>query len=174
MRIEYATRSGSGSQGFHAQKLHKLQEALAHKREHSALQGNSFLHLWVKFDHLDPDQADQNQPHQGFILYLAGTLQLLLILLPQKLFAQRYDLAVVSHNLGEGFLFASKFTASRDPNTGFSTSGFFMNQYSMVAISNFYEIRGFIRRYIKVNQRCQRHRQLKKKNLETGEFLIFC
>ncbi len=59
--------------------------------------------------HLAPDPADQTQ-QPSFILYLAGTLELLLSLLPQKLFAQRYVLAVLSHSLGEGFLFASKFT----------------------------------------------------------------
>jgi len=61
--------------------------------------------------HLVPDLADQSQIQHWFILYLAGTLELLLILLSQKLFAQRNNLAVVSHSLGEGFLFASKLTA---------------------------------------------------------------
>jgi hypothetical protein len=95
-------------------EVQATEKPLALKREHSALQKNPLLHFFLfesYFDHLDPDPADQNQPQHWFNLYLAGTLELLLILLPQKLFAQRNNLAVLSHSLGEGFLFPSKFTA---------------------------------------------------------------
>ncbi len=105
-------------QGFHAQKLYKLQEALALKREHSALQNSSFLHfilflevIFFSLVWIQPTKINHKTGLFWFIIYLAGTLELLLILLPQKLFAQRYDLAFLSHSLGEGFLFASKFTA---------------------------------------------------------------
>jgi hypothetical protein len=64
--------------------------------------------LWVIFAHLYPDPADQSQPQHWFILYLAGTLELLFSLLPQKLFAQRNNLAVLSHSLVEGFPFAEQ------------------------------------------------------------------